>query len=400
VSERRARRIAWAAFLLFIAMSFVAVLLGVLSSVHGVPKSHNPIAASVVQILLGIPFIAVGPLLVARRPDNAIGWLFCGVALLWSFDALAFSWGAWTLYGGGDLPGPKIALWISAALQVVPLFSGPIYLFLLFPTGKPLTPRWRWAGWALAAVTVVAVLSLALRPGELTGDIAIENPVAIHGPVGDFLGSLDPVNTVAAGILFLLSATSLIMRLHRSRGLERLQIKWVVYLGGVAAACIVIAFVAQPIAQYVFPVGLAAIGLIPIAAGLAILRYRLYEIDRVINRTLVYASLTAILVGAYLGCVLLLQLALDPVTSGSSLAVAVSTLAVAALFRPARARIQSVVDRRFYRSRYDAAHTLEAFSTRLREQVDLEALAGELRGVVSETMQPAHVSLWLREAKR
>jgi hypothetical protein len=395
-----ARTAAWTAFVLTVAMSLLALLLGVLTTAHGVAHSHNPMASAVIAVVMAAPFISVGPLLVARRPDNAIGWLFCGVAVAWAFSAFTASWGGWTLYGGGNLPAPEIAVWASNAVVVAPLFVGPLYLMLLFPDGRLLSRRWRPVSWAIAGVSTVGVLATALRPGQLDGPIKIETPIAIHGPVGDFLPSLDPIVTACVGVLFVLTAASLILRLRRSQGLERLQIKWVVYLAAVAMVSFVVGFAVGPIASYLFPVGIGALACIPLAAGLAILRYRLYEIDGVINRTLVYAALTATLVGAYLASVLLLQLALDPVTSGSSLAVAVSTLAVAALFRPARARIQLWVDRRFYRSRYDAAQTLEAFSARLREQVDLDALGGELRAVVTETMQPAHVSLWLRGARR
>jgi hypothetical protein len=396
MTGRRARAAAWSALTLALLLAGGALLLGTLTVSHGVPDDVN--LGGLIGIVLALPFLAVGPLVVARRPDNAIGWLFCAMALLFTFNAFAACWGAYSLYGGGGLPAPRIAVWASSALQVVPLFVGPLYLFLLFPDGKLLSRRWRPAGWGIAILSVVGILSTGLRPGRLDGGISIDNPVAIEGAVGRFLGSLDPALTAGVAILFVASIVSLVLRFRRSHGLERQQLKWVVYTASIAVGAFTLAFAVGPIAAFVFPIGIVAVAAMPLAAGMAILRYRLYEIDRVINRTLVYALMTATLAAAYLGSVLLLQLALDPVTSGSSLAVALSTLAVAALFRPARGRIQGWVDRRFYRRRYDATRTLEDFSARLREQVDLDSLAGELRAVVTDTMQPAHVSLWLREA--
>jgi hypothetical protein len=220
---------------------------------------------------------------------------------------------------------------------------------------------------------------------------------------------------VLAGIAFLLAAVSLVVRFRRSRGTERLQLKWFAYVGVLAVAGLVVAMVAvlfgtQPgeeggdtpvdIAGAVgWFVGLGTIVIgIPVATGIAILRHRLYDIDVVINRTLVYGALTATLLVSYLGLVLLLQVALSPLTEDNGLAIAGSTLGVAALFRPARTRIQAGVDRRFFRSKYDAARTLEGFGARLRDQVELDSLSAELRGVVAETMQPSHLSLWLRSA--
>jgi hypothetical protein len=245
----------------------------------------------------------------------------------------------------------------------------------------------------------MAISGLATRKGPLDGYATIENPVALTGPAGQVMKF---IGDFGAGLLFaciLAAGISLLFRLRRSRGEERLQIKWFAYASAMAAAIFMIASVAysqggesQPVIDLLFAVGLAAI---PTAAGVAILKYRLYDIDLIVNRTLVYGALTATLALAYLATVVVLQ-SLVPGAQSSDLAVAGSTLAVAALFRPARARIQAFIDRRFYRRKYDAAHTLESFSARLRDQIDLETLEGELLDVVTETMQPAHASLWLR----
>jgi hypothetical protein len=274
------------------------------------------------------------------------------------------------------------------------LLAGPL-LFLLFPDGRLPSRRWRPVAWFVVVTVAAITVGAALKPGPL-GEAPfthVDNPVGIPGTRGFFEGMQ------AFGFLVVLAVplcvAALVRRLRRARGEERQQLKWFAYTA-VAFAVAVVAGALVPHEAAGQLLILFGVSLIPVGAGIAILRHRLYDIDVVINRTLVYAGLTATLAATYLGSVLLLQLALNPITSGSSLAVAVSTLGVAALFRPARARIQSVVDRRFYRRKYDAGQTLEDFSARLREQVDLEALGGELRSVVADTMQPAHVSLWLR----
>ncbi len=245
-----------------------------------------------------------------------------------------------------------------------------------------------------AAVDFVAE---ALAPGPISAISefpTIENPVGIESSVRSAISWAGENLLATFAMLFVIS--SLAVRLRRSVGEERAQIKWVIYAGALTFGGFLVAFTTD--AAIGFFLGLAGLAAIPVAAGLAILRYRLYEIDRVINRTVVYAVLTAGLAGLYFGIVIALQQIFGGLTRGNDLAIAGSTLAVAALFRPARRWIQGIVDRRFYRSRYDATRTLEAFSARLRDEVDLDQLGSELRSAVEQTVQPAHISVWLREA--
>jgi hypothetical protein len=383
-----------------VAVSVVAAALIV--SGRGPADELLPLAAA-------LGYIAVGRVLTTRRPDNLVSRVIAAIGLVLALTSATDSYLKGATPGDSSLPLQLTGLlneliwnqWLWALVAIA--------LPLLFPDGRLPSPRWRWIAWAGGIGTLLATLATAIQPGLIDVDAThrVANPLGISGVEGA-RSALDALASVlqVAGILG--AGASLVVRLRRSRGVERLQLKWFSYVAAVLVAGIVLASVTSsfdqdsPWVQVVGPVGwftalaMVAFG-IPAATGVAVLRYRLYEIDVVINRTLVYAGLTATLAAAYLGSVLLLQLALGPVTSGSSLAVAVSTLAVAALFRPARARIQGAVDRRFYRRKYDAARTLEHFSARLREQVDLDALGGELRSVVDETMQPAHVSLWLRE---
>jgi hypothetical protein len=398
VSGQAARRLAWG----LLALAVILVLPG-------------PVLQAVLDWtdLVDLPFFlafiggqvcaaGAGAIVASRHPRHAVGWIFLamGVGL-----GLAIASGAYADLGittdHGPLPGDELAAWLASWLFIPVAFGLPIFLLLLFPDGRYLSARWRLAGWVLGVTVVVASAAAAFKPGTLEGQQEFENPLGAGGGLGEAIELLEVVTTVLALPAYALAIAGLVVRFRRSRGIERQQLKWFTY----AAALVGFGFTSSILfprgwtADLLFLVGLLALRGLPLAAGVAILRYRLYDIDVVINRTLVYGALTATLALAYLGSVLLLQLALSPLTEDSGLAVAGSTLAVAALFRPARRRIQELVDRRFYRRRYDATRTLERFGARLRDQIELDALSAELRVVVADTMQPAHVSLWLREAR-
>ena len=352
----------------------------------------------VLSFLIVLGFSSVGALVASRQPRNPIGWIFCGAPLLGGAlgtlgDAYAWYW----LDGHRASEGLAKAGASYASVSWIPGVLVPIaFLLLLFPDGRLLTPRWRPVAWCAGLGIAGAFVTTGLTPGPL------EDFPQIQNPFGTESGIRDPFEGLSALLLLigLVGAPiSLYLRLRRASGQQREQIKWLVWSGALAVVTFVIGVAGYDVwgeaisnaAILASVFGLAA------ATGVAILRYRLYDIDVVINHTLVYAALTATLAGAYLASVLLLQLLLSP---SSDLAIAGSTLAVAALFQPARRRIQELVDRRFYRHRYDAARTLERFGGALRDEVDLQALGGELRGVVADTMHPAHVSLWLRESAR
>jgi hypothetical protein len=346
---------------------------------------------------IAVAFAAVGGLIASRIPGNAIGWIFLGVAVTTGLGGLSHGYADRWLAGGGgpDWLGKTAAAY--GELSWIPFVLVPAtFLLLLFPEGRLLSPRWRAVAWCAAAGIVLTFVGGGLQPGPIPDFPEVENPYGVDSPLVDALTGLG-VLLVFVGIVG--SALSLVLRFRRARSDQRQQIKWLALAGAVVAATVPIAFVGyETMGETAANVSImASVLTLPAAAAVAILRHRLYDIDVVINRTLVYGALTATLAAWYLGSVLLLQLALSP---GSDLAIAGSTLAVAALFRPARARIQGAVDRRFYRSKYDAQRTLEAFTARLRDEVDLGALSAELCGVVGETVQPAHVSLWLRDSTR
>jgi hypothetical protein len=354
--------------------------------------------------LVTVVFATVGALVASRRPDNAVGWLLLAVSL--SFVVQGFG----EVYvADPDHPAVGAVGWLSAVSWPVWIVLTAVFLPLLFPTGHLLSPRWRPVAWLAALALALGVVSIAFTPGDLDLAEPVANPLGASGTAADVMAVLEPVGLGLAALTAFLAVGSLVLRFRRARGVERLQLKWFASAVALTFAALIVSLLAVAfpggwrddvgsVAWYTFL--LSCLFLVPLSVGVAILRYRLYDIDLVIKRTLVYGSLTAMLVAAYLGLVLMFRLVLGPLTDGSDLAVAASTLAVAALFRPLRARIQAAVDRRFYRRRYDAAQTLQGFAGRLRDELDLDALGTDLRAVVHQTMQPAHVSLWLREAAR
>jgi len=403
MSERAASRLAWSLCGVCVALTAAGTVFSILN--WSQPREGE--FSAQFDLLLAISLVAfpvVGALVASRHPENSIGWLFCAVGVPFGLSGVAHGWGVYALFvEPGALPGADVAAWLANWLFLPPLFAIPPLLFMLFPDGRPLTRRWWPAVWLVVIGVCVTTLGSALAPGRLDEPpfTRVENPMGVEG-AGAAMEAASAVGFIVLFFAILFGAAALVLRFRRAHGDERQQLKWFASAGSLfALACVLALTPFMPGDSDALPqlLILLAFAAIPVAAGVAILKYRLYDIDLVVRRTLVYATLTGTLVVAYLAGVLLLQLALGPLTEDNDLAIAGSTLAAAALFRPARARIQEVVDRRFFRRRYDATRTIESFGARLRNEVELDALASDLRRVVSDTMQPAHVSVWLRRAR-
>jgi hypothetical protein len=339
----------------------------------------------------------VGAVVALRLPRHPIGWLLLAMGFALGLSATASAYGALGVLGShGRLPFDHLAVWFGEWTFVPVVYGGVVLLLYLFPDGHFVSVRWRRAAFVTAVLVTVATAVDALLPGPMEDVSTVDNPVGATGWLGDVVTTTQSIVDPAALPAFLCAAAALVVRFRRSSGVERQQLKWIVSaLVAVGLGLGLAAGTHGFLGKWTFLFGMFSLAAMPVAVGIAMLRYRLYDIDVVINRALVYGSLTATLAVVYVGSVLLLQRALSDLTQGSGLAVAGSTLAVAALFRPVRGRVQSVVDRRFFRSKYDAARTLQAFGARLRDEVDLDALSADLRAVVQETMRPAHVSVWL-----
>jgi hypothetical protein len=383
------------------------------------PSAQPPITwgtggLSIVFVFM-VPFLAfplVGALIASRRPHNPIGWICLAVGLFWMLNIMSGGYGIYGLLASpGSVPFP-------AAIGSQGEWMGPAtvgllgtYLILLFPDGRLPSARWRPLAWLSGTVLVLVSIANALAPGPLPDLGGVRNPFGLEGYPW-MSGARDALNLLLS-VCMLASVSSLVIRYRRSGGEVRQQIKWIAFAASVVAlgvsGAVVLGTFAAGTAGGTHPllIGLLedAITLsfagVPIAVGFAVLKYRLYNIDVIINRTLVYGSLTATLVALYFGGIVVLQRFFVLLTGKqSTLAVVASTLLIAALFTPLRRRIQSYIDRRFYRRKYDARKTLEAFSAKLRDETDLEALSDDLVAIVRETMQPAHVSLWLRRSSR
>jgi hypothetical protein len=353
-----------------------------------------------VGAIIAVSFPVVGALIASRRPGNPVGWIFCVIGVTQALVDFAYEYATYTFVTEpGSLPVGGLMSWLQTWTWVPGYGLLITFLLLVFPTGRLPSRRWRPVAWT-SGVAIAITVGPAMVFWRYRGERLLEDTAEIESELG-LAGIMFVVGFPLLLMCGVASVVSLIVRFRRSRGDERQQLKWFTYAAaGLAVFAIVVEGIVGELTNLTILRTVFAFILIPavpIATGVAIFKYRLYDIDRIINKTLVFGLLSAILLAGYAGGILLLQSIL-PVPKDSPITVAASTLAMAALFGPLRARIQDVVDRRFYRARYDATHAVEDFGSRLRSETDLNSLASDLIGVVTRTVQPAHASLWLRSS--
>ncbi len=384
----------WVAALAVAGGAVVLVLLG-LSTQEGTTWGFPGFG-----VVLAITFGTVGLLINVRVPGNRIGWLFAAIALA---SALQEFVTGYVIYGGlvapGSLPWVLPVAWIETWDWVPIAGSAVIFLLLLFPDGALLSERWRPVAWLSVAAIVLASIALSLQPGPINSAEFLDNPLGMTA-LSDFVGVVGGIGFVALILGVLLSAASMVARFRRSRGVEREQLKWfasaAVFAGLVFAG---LGPIDKANKAFELLTIIAFLGM-PISAGIAILRYRLYDIDRIVSNTLAYAIISIVLFGVFAIVNLTLQSGLSNFTNGDTLAVAVSTLLAAALFNPARSRVQNSVDHRFHRARYDGERTTDAFSERMRDELDLEATRRALVATVVESIGPRSATIWIRSGGR
>jgi hypothetical protein len=404
---------AWSLAALSVALNVAQMVLFVLARSADVPESWDVNFSLSVQVAGGVflVFPLVGVLIASRHPGNPIGWVILADGLLWMLSGALDYYAVYGVASPGSVPLPMMVAGINNWLWLPAAGLLGTFVFLLFPDGRLPTRRWRPVAWLSGAVITLGSVGVALSPGQLANLGGARNPFGLEGYTWLFSGML--AFLLLLPLCMVLSAVSLVLRFRRSRGEQRQQIKWIAFAASLVGLLYLIAMATsllypseawfQPGSRWWLDLlayaALFSFTLVPTAVGVAILRYRLYDIDLIINRTIVYGSLTVTLVSLYLGGVVVTQTLFRALTGQQQqpqLAIVVSTLAIAALFNPLRRRIQSFIDRRFYRKKYDAARVLEAFSARLRDETDLDRLEGDVVAVVRETVQPEHASVWVR----
>jgi len=399
MSTRTATRLAWSLAALTVPLMAGAVFLVWLGRASPWRADGQfSLASMVVGVLSNVPVPIVGALIAARQPHNPYGWLWLASGLALSFTQLIAAYAFHgLLIAPGTLPLADLAWWLTGAAWLLNFATGPFAL-LLFPTGHLPSSKWRIVAWVVVAALLTG-LPLGWAMAGLSGFVPeVENPYGAPGIVADVVEGVTIMSVMLIIIAIMASVLSLLFRFRRARGVERQQLKWFTY-GAVLVGVVLISdfFYTLPGVWESVKEGVAFNMLPPLTIGIAILRYHLYDIDVIIRRTLVYSTLTLALGLVYVGCIVLSRTLVAPLIGGSEVAIVVSTLAIAALFNPLRRHIQNLIDKRFYRRKYDAAKVLTAFSATARDETDLDALTTEMLRVVDETIKPEFVGLWLRE---
>jgi hypothetical protein len=393
------RVVAWT--LWAVGIGFAATGLALLAASFNVPLPDSWGFRGFTAIFT-VTFGTLGALIVATR-RNLVGWLLLAGGVLSGIQCFCEEYAVYGVVARpGSLPAATILGWINSWIWVIIVALVAIFVPLLFPTGHFLSPRWRVAGVASVGMTLYLGGALMFQEGPLNNAPFVVNPFGVFGfkVIDASTGTPSAPFIIGYGGLVICAtaaAASVVARFRAARGIERQQMKTLAFGGFVLALGAAAGGGLQEQGKFGQLFFIATLQVVPIAVAVAVLRYRLYDIDVLINRALVYGATTAAIAVAFFAGIVILQTALRPITGGSELAVAASTLVCFALFQPVRRRMQSTVDRRFYRGRYDASRTLDAFASRLTGEVDLDAVGAELAEAVADTMRPTHVSLWLRD---